>query len=153
TLSPAKSPPVATGGLEGLSAIVTGSTSGIGAAVAAAFAAAGATVTTHGRTLRPGRHITADLHDPAQVDRLASDAWGDGLDVLGCNAGADTLTGEGGKRSFDEKFDALLAVDVTATIRLARTIGARMKARGRGVILTIGWDQAEMGMEGDSGQL
>ena len=28
-----------------------------------------------------------------------------------------------------------------------------MKARGRGTILTMGWDQAETGMEGDSGQL
>ena len=28
-----------------------------------------------------------------------------------------------------------------------------MKARGEGVILNVGWDQAETGMEGDSGQL
>jgi NAD(P)-dependent dehydrogenase (short-subunit alcohol dehydrogenase family) len=28
-----------------------------------------------------------------------------------------------------------------------------MKQRGRGVILTMGWDQAESGMEGDSGEL
>ena len=28
-----------------------------------------------------------------------------------------------------------------------------MKLRGRGCIITIGWDQAETGMEGDSGQL
>jgi 3-oxoacyl-[acyl-carrier protein] reductase len=28
-----------------------------------------------------------------------------------------------------------------------------MKRRGRGVILNMGWDQAETGMEGDSGQL
>ncbi len=70
-----------------------------------------------------------------------------------CNAGADTLTGGAGKWSFDEKLDALLAVDLKATMRLARDIGARMKARGRGSIITIGWDQAETGMEGDSGQL
>ena len=76
-----------------------------------------------------------------------------GLDVLVCNAGADTLTGEAGKWSFDEKLDALLAVDLKATMRLARDLGARMKARGRGSILTVGWDQAETGMEGDSGQL
>ena len=36
---------------------------------------------------------------------------------------------------------------------LGRDLGARMKARGRGCILTVGWDQAETGMEGDSGQL
>ena len=28
-----------------------------------------------------------------------------------------------------------------------------MKARGRGSIVTMGWDQAETGMEGDSGEL
>src|SRR6185436_1317432 len=31
--------------------------------------------------------------------------------------------------------------------------GERMRAAGGGVILNIGWDQAETGMEGDSGQL
>jgi len=72
---------------------------------------------------------------------------------LVCNAGADTLTGDATKWSFDEKLDALLAVDVKATIRLARGIGVKMKARGRGVILTVGWDQATTGMAGDSGQL
>lgn len=76
-----------------------------------------------------------------------------GLDILVCNAGADTLTGDAAKWSFEQKLDALLAVDLKATVRLARDIGARMKARGRGVILTVGWDQAETGMEGDSGQL
>ena len=44
-------------------------------------------------------------------------------------------------------------MDVKATMRLSRDVGARMKARGRGAILTVGWDQAETGMEGDSGQL
>jgi 2-amino-4-hydroxy-6-hydroxymethyldihydropteridine diphosphokinase len=139
-----------------LRALVTGSTSGIGAMIANEFSNHGAEVICHGRRERLDpreQFVSADLRDPAQVDRLANEAWGNGLDVLVCNAGADTLTGEAGKRSFDEKLDALLAVDVKATIRLARTLGARMKARGRGVILTIGWDQAETGMEGDSGQL
>ena len=69
------------------------------------------------------------------------------------NAGADTLTGEAGKWSFEKKLDELIAVDLKSTMRLSRAVGAKMKARGRGVILTVGWDQAETGMEGDSGQL
>src|SRR5262249_13796306 len=34
-----------------------------------------------------------------------------------------------------------------------REAGRRMKEAGGGVILNMGWDQAETGMEGDSGQL
>jgi 3-oxoacyl-[acyl-carrier protein] reductase len=141
--------------LAGLRALVTGSTSGIGASIAAALTAHGAEVITHGRRAIAGRHLTTDLRDPAQLDRLTSDAWNalGGLDVLVCNAGADTLTGEAAKWSFDEKLDALLSIDVRGTVRLARNLGARMKALGRGSIITIGWDQAETGMGGDSGEL
>jgi NAD(P)-dependent dehydrogenase (short-subunit alcohol dehydrogenase family) len=72
---------------------------------------------------------------------------------LVCNAGADTLTGAAADWPFERKLADLWAVDVQSTIFLSRDIGSRMKARGRGVILTLGWDQAESGMEGDSGQL
>lgn len=141
--------------LDGLSALVTGSTSGIGKAIADALWWNGASVVTHGR--RPGgaSHVSADLSDPGGCDRLAAEAWDrtGGLDVVVLNAGADTLTGDAATWSFDQKLDALLAVDLKATMRLGRNLGARMKARGRGVILTVGWDQAETGMEGDSGEL
>jgi 2-amino-4-hydroxy-6-hydroxymethyldihydropteridine diphosphokinase len=148
--------------------LITGSTSGIGRAMADAFAMAGANVLVHGRKKESAEAVVkeiskhqsravpvlADLKQTAEVDRLAAEAWGtDGLDVLVCNAGADTLTGEAGKMSFDQKLEELLAVDLKATIRLCRTLGEKMKERGRGVIITIGWDQAEIGMEGDSGQL
>jgi 2-amino-4-hydroxy-6-hydroxymethyldihydropteridine diphosphokinase len=141
--------------LAGSRALVTGSTTGIGAAVADEFEARGALVVRHGRGPRAGRFVAADLRDPAQVDRLAAEAWEalGGLDVLVCNAGADTLTGAAAKWDFDTKLDALLAVDLRATVRLSRAIGARMKERGSGCVLTVGWDQAETGMEGDSGQL
>ena len=55
--------------------------------------------------------------------------------------------------SFEAKLAELWAVDVRATILLSREIGARMRAAGGGVIVNMGWDQAETGMEGDSGQL
>jgi 3-oxoacyl-[acyl-carrier protein] reductase len=150
---PWRGPAAPTGELVGLTALVTGSTGGIGKAVAEAFRARGAEVVTHGRRPAAGRHVAADLRDPAQCDRLAAEAWGDGLDILVCNAGADTLTGEAARWPFEKKLDELLAVDLKATMRLSRTLGEKMKARGRGVILTVGWDQAETGMEGDSGQL
>ncbi|QEL14615.1 2-amino-4-hydroxy-6-hydroxymethyldihydropteridine diphosphokinase [Limnoglobus roseus] len=155
----------------GVRVLVTGSTSGIGRAMATAFAERGADVLIHGYRSHEAaatvanqlraygqdcRAVMADLRQPAEVDRLAKEAWdtlGDGLGVLICNAGADTLTGELAKLSFDEKLETLLAVDLKATMRLARAIGDKMKAAGRGTILTMGWDQAETGMEGDSGQL
>jgi len=148
--------PKADGQLAGLRALVTGSTSGIGASIATVFTQEGASVITHGRQKREGRHIAADLRNPAEVDRLAEEAWtasGSALNVLVCNAGADTLTGTAAKQSFEEKLEVLLDVDLKATMRLTRNLGARMKQRGRGAIITIGWDQAETGMAGDSGEL
>jgi 3-oxoacyl-[acyl-carrier protein] reductase len=156
--------------MKGLRAAVLGSTSGIGRAVALALAGAGADVIVHGRSSRDAADrlaaeirgmgvrshvLMADLADREAGDRLADDAWNrwDGLDAWLQIAGADTLTGPAARLSFDEKLDRLWAVDVVATMRLCRRIGRRMKEAGGGSIVTVGWDQAETGMEGDSGEL
>jgi 3-oxoacyl-[acyl-carrier protein] reductase len=156
--------------LRGRRTAVLGSTSGIGRAVALALADAGADVIVHGRRSRRAAEevaeligerggraavLMADLADRAAGDRLVADAWScwGGLDAWLQLAGADTLTGAAAKRSFDAKLDLLWAVDVVATIRLCRAVGKRMKAQGSGAIVTMGWNQAETGMEGDSGEL
>jgi 3-oxoacyl-[acyl-carrier protein] reductase len=97
----------------------------------------------------------ADLSDHAAGDRLVDEAWAlwGGLDAWLHIAGADTLTGKAAKLSFDAKLDLLWSVDVGSTIRLCRAIGQRMVAQGAGSIVTMGWDRAESGMEGDSGEL
>jgi 2-amino-4-hydroxy-6-hydroxymethyldihydropteridine diphosphokinase len=156
--------------LAGRRALVTGSTSGIGRAIALELAAAGADVVIHGRRslaaaeavveavrqngVRSSAHL-ADLRDTDGCRHLVQAAWErwDGLDIWINNAGADTLTGEAAHWPFERKLQELLAVDVTATMLLARDIGRRMQERGGGVLLNMGWDQAETGMEGDSGQL
>jgi len=99
--------------------------------------------------------ILADLRDEKECRRLVEESWNvwGGVEVWVNNAGADTLTGEAGRWPFERKLRELLAVDVTATMLLARDVGGRMKSRGEGVILNVGWDQADTGMEGDSGQL
>jgi 3-oxoacyl-[acyl-carrier protein] reductase len=156
--------------LAGLRVAVLGSTSGIGRATALALAEAGADVIVHGRSQSGAAEevageirrlglrsviLAADLADRRAGDRLVEDAWSTwgGLDAWLQIAGADTLTGAGAKRSFDEKLDTLWAVDVVATIRLCRAVGRKMKNQGHGAIVTMGWDQAETGMEGDSGEL
>ncbi len=156
--------------LSGLHAVVTGSTSGIGRATALSLAAGGADVIVHGRRSREKAEevaaevraagvrsdaLMADVSDPEACQRLARaawDVWGS-VDVLVNNAGADTLTGEAAQWPFERKLQELLAVDVTATMLLSREVGAGMKERGSGLILNIGWDQADTGMAGDSGQL
>ena len=99
--------------------------------------------------------LLVDLRDPDASRGLAEAAWRvwDGLDVWINNAGVDTLTGEARHWPFARKLSELLAVDVTATMLLGRAVGEYMKAAGGGVIVNMGWDQAEVGMEGDSGQL
>ncbi len=156
--------------LAGLRALVTGSSSGIGKAIAEEFASAGSWVIVHGyRSLERCRAVAAelrkldvaaeprlaDLRDPEQVASLADSAWNQwqGLDILVCNAGADTLTGAAGRWEFERKLEELWTTDVRSTMLLARTIGERMQGQGSGSILTMGWDQAETGMAGDSGQL
>jgi 3-oxoacyl-[acyl-carrier protein] reductase len=156
--------------LSGQTAVVVGSTSGIGRAIALALADAGAHVLIHGRrslesAQRVARecadkqvkshHLMADLRDDAACAKLIDDAWtwGKSIDIWVQCAGADTLTGEAAKWSFERKLQELWAVDVRAAMLMTREVGVRMKRQGRGVILTMGWDQAETGMEGDSGQL
>ena len=157
-------------GLEGQTAVVTGSSSGIGRAIALELAAAGANVLVHARQNRQGAEATAeqilaqgsdaqvalaDLADPAQHERLVERAWNwrSGVDIWVNNAGADVLTGEAAAWSFEQKLEMLWRVDVTATIRLGRLAGAKMKAAGSGAILNIGWDGAQRGMAGSSGEL
>jgi 2-amino-4-hydroxy-6-hydroxymethyldihydropteridine diphosphokinase len=155
--------------LVGLRALVTGSTSGIGRAIAVELAAGGADLIVHGRRQDAAQELTrqlqetgvqsqfllADLAQSEECHRLVEQAWQtwNGLDIWINNAGADTLTGEPGQWPFERKLDELIAVDLMATILLSREVGKLMKAQRHGVLLNMGWDQAETGMEGDSGQL
>ena len=161
-------------GLEGKTAVVTGSSSGIGRAIALQLAAAGADVLVHTRTSaaaadavaaevqalgRRAMVLLADLADPCSHQTLveAAWAWRGAIDVWINNAGADVLTGEAAAWSFEEKLDRLWQVDVVATMRLSRLAGARMKRQasraGQAVILNMGCDQADYGMGGDSGEM
>lgn len=155
--------------LKGQTALVTGSSSGIGRSIAIELAHAGANIVVHGRKNRAGADDTAntvrslgrdvhllmaDLAAPADQDKLVAQAWDwRPIDIWVNNAGADVLTGAAANWSFEDKLAVLWQVDVVATLRLSRAVGQRMRERRGGVILNIGWDQAETGMAGDSGQM
>jgi 3-oxoacyl-[acyl-carrier protein] reductase len=155
--------------LAGQAAVVTGSSSGIGRAIALGLAQAGADVLVHARENRAGAEevagmiralgrqatvVLADLSDTAEQDRFVAAAWSwRDIDVWINNAGADVLTGEAADWPFEDKLAALWQVDVVATLRLCRAAGERMRAVGRGAILNMGWDQADTGMAGESGEL
>jgi 3-oxoacyl-[acyl-carrier protein] reductase len=156
--------------LVGQTAVVTGSAQGIGRAVVLQLAAAGAHVLVHGRSSRDEAENVArqardlgveshvelcDLGDGATHQPLLDAAWNwrGAVDIWVNNAGADVLTGAPARWTIQQKLDELWRVDAVATHALARDAGSRMKARGSGTIINIGWDQAEHGMAGDSGEL
>jgi 3-oxoacyl-[acyl-carrier protein] reductase len=158
--------------LTGMSAVVTGASSGIGAVIATELAKAGANCFLQWRQNRDGAQSIAatirqeysvrcethqcDFTQDDQLEPLVESAWSwssGGIDIWVNNAGADVLTGSAGKWPFAEKLQNLLQVDVVSTMQLSRMVGKRMKERGRGAIINIGWDQAEHGMAGDSGEL
>lgn len=148
---------------------MAGSSSGIGAASAIELAKEGWNVVVHCRAARAkaervaatirelGREtmvLAADLADDGTAEAFAHDAWErtGGVDVWFQNAGADLLTGEAAGFDFKRKLEIATRVDLWGTIHACKAIGARMKERGRGVVLTMGWDQSATGMEGDSGE-
>jgi 3-oxoacyl-[acyl-carrier protein] reductase len=156
--------------LETTTAVVTGSSTGIGRAIALELARAGASVVVHARRNEEAAERVAaeireigsdaavlmvDLADPRRHEPLVEDAWHwrSGVDVWINNAGADVLTGPSASWAFERKLEELWRVDVAATVHLSRLVGRRMRQRGSGVILNMGWDGAERGMAGDSGEL
>ena len=160
--------------LTGRVAVVTGSSRGVGAAIALELAGGGADVLVHGwqsedaaaeivqqiqQLGRQARFIKADLADPDGYEPFVEAAWQwqQGVDIWINNAGVDVLTGTRVDHSFEEKLDQLWRVDVLGTIGLSRLVGQRMREAADPanppVILNVGWDQAERGMGGDSGEM
>jgi 3-hydroxybutyrate dehydrogenase len=132
--------------LEAKVALVTGSTSGIGLAIARALAAEGAKVMINGfgQTDEIERvcgelgatHDGADLADPAAIERMmarCADELG-GPDILVNNAGIQHVAPV---QDFPpEKWDAVIAINLSAVFHTTRLAIPRMRAKGWGRIIS-----------------
>jgi 3-hydroxybutyrate dehydrogenase len=138
--------------LHGRTALVTGSTSGIGLGIARVLAAAGADVVLNGfadadtvaaieaelqglgvKTLYDG----ADLRDPAQIERMVDAAVASfgRVDILVNNAGIQHVANI---EDFPvQKWDDILAVNLSSAFHTTRLLLPAMKAAGWGRIVNI----------------
>jgi 3-hydroxybutyrate dehydrogenase len=132
--------------LAGKRALVTGATSGIGLAIATALAQAGARVMINGlgdaRQIAAARAAAGDalynganMADPAAIAAMMQAAHAElgGVDILVNNAGIQHVAPV---EDFPpEKWDAILAINLSSAFHTARAAAAGMKAAGWGRII------------------
>ena len=129
--------------LRGRSALVTGASSGIGRALTVELARRGVAVQATGRDREALEELSAstgadvlsaDLRDPASVERVSS--WAGSVDILVNNAGF------GWAGPFNEispgDIDELIQVNVVAAIQLTRAVLSGMIDRGLGRVVNVG---------------
>ena len=126
----------------GWNAVVTGGSSGIGAAIAERLAAAGATLVVLGRDAERldglarrigARALVADLGTAEGLARAADAAAQ--ADLLVNSAGSG-WTGDLAMMP-EPDIDALVALNLTAPLRLTRAALPGMRARGRGQLVFV----------------
>ncbi|MDQ3797005.1 MAG: 3-hydroxybutyrate dehydrogenase [Pseudomonadota bacterium] len=135
------------------SALITGSTSGIGLAIARALAGAGCNIVLNGfgnvdeiESLRRGieeeysvraQYSAADMTKPAEIKIMVENALATfgGVDILVNNAGIQHVA------PIDEfpveKWDAIIAVDLSSAFHTTRAVLPVMKAKRWGRIINI----------------
>lgn len=139
--------------LQGKTALVTGSTSGIGLGIARKFAAQGANIVFNGfgdmkeiEALQASvrdefgvktAYHNADMSKPAEIEammRFAADQFG-AVDVLVNNAGIQHVANI---EDFPvEKWDAIIAINLSSAFHTTRLALRAMKARNWGRIINI----------------
>ena len=139
--------------MKGKAAIVTGSTSGIGLGVAHALAAAGADILLNGFGDRAAienlvsemrnqyknkvAYSAADMSKPADIEAMVAQATRElgGVDILVNNAGIQYTAPV--EEFPPEKWDAVIAINLSAAFHAIRAALPRMKARNWGRIVNI----------------
>lgn len=141
------------GDLSGKSSIITGSTSGIGLGIARAFAASGMNVLLNGFGDRTeidkmvleiadefgvkAAYSAADMTKPQDIAGMVNEAqtlFGP-VDVLVNNAGIQHV--EAIETFPLDKWNAIIAIDLSAAFHAVRAVVPGMKARGWGRIINI----------------
>ena len=127
--------------LEGKRALVTGSTSGIGLAIARALAAEGGEVLLNGfgeaaeiarlEDELSARYLAADLTDPAEIEAMMAEAGP--VDILVNNAGMQHVAPV--EEFPPDKWDAIIALNLSAAFHTARLAVPHMKQAGWGRII------------------
>lgn len=146
--------------LQGKTALVTGSTSGIGLAIATALAEQGANIVMNGfgdageiEALRKGLeakgveaiHDGADMREPAAIAAMmkAAEQRFGAVDILVNNAGIQHVAP---LEDFSpERWDAIIAINLSAVFHTTRHVIAGMKRRGWGRIVNIASVQGLIG--------
>jgi 3-hydroxybutyrate dehydrogenase len=145
--------PFASGMLKGRAAVVTGSTSGIGLGIAQVLAAHGADVMlngfgnadeiervcsslaeTHGVRVS---YSAADMAKPDEIDEMIARATRElgGVDILVSNAGIQYTAAV---REFPiDRWNAIIAINLTAAFWATRAVLPQMESRGWGRIINI----------------
>ncbi len=139
--------------LNGKVALVTGSTSGIGLGIARALAAEGADLMLNGfgdagaiETLRAGiatqygvraLHNAADMSKPAEIAAMVAEAEAKlgAVDILVNNAGIQFVASI--EEFPAERWDAIIAINLSAVFHGMKAAIPGMKARGWGRIINI----------------
>ena len=139
--------------MKGKVAIVTGSTSGIGLGVAHALAAAGADILLNGFGDRAAienlvsemrnqyrnkvAYSGADMSKPADIEAMVAQASRElgAVDILVNNAGIQHTAPV--EEFPPEKWDAVIAINLSAAFHAIRAALPRMKARNWGRIVNI----------------
>lgn len=139
--------------LEGRVALVTGSTSGIGLGIAEAFAAQGASIVLNGfgdrmqiedarQKLEHTHDVAAffhgaDLSKPAAVSEMIeyANAEAGAVDILVNNAGIQFVSPV--EEFPPEKWDAILALNLSSAFHAIRAVLPAMRMRGYGRIINV----------------